>query len=177
MTRRTTKTELRHQARFLLCCLVLLTAFCDRQRTEEDAVHEFIGSLIRLAEQKDLDGMMVCFAEEFEDFEGRDKESLKSLLAGYFSGRRGIVVHRLSGRLVRLEGGKAEYETEVALSSGGGGALRRLIRVSPDIYRLLIELTKDGEEWRIAYAEWSWISLAELLPESLSALKKIFPKL
>ena len=121
--------------------------------------------------------MMACFAEEFEDFEGRDKDGLRSLLTGYFTGRRGVVAHRLSGRLVRLENGKAEYETEVALSSGGAEALRRLVRVSPDIYRLLIELTKEGEEWRIAYAEWSWISLAELLPESLSALRKIFPKL
>lgn len=169
---------MRLRVRFLLCCLALLAAVCcGRQRTEEDAVHELIGSLIRLAEQKDLDGMMACFAEEFEDFEGRDKEGLRSLLAGYFTGRRGVVAHRLSGRLARLENGKAEYETEVALSSGGAEALRRLVRVSPDIYRLLIELTKEGEEWRIAYAEWSWISLAELLPESLTALKRIFPKL
>jgi hypothetical protein len=130
-----------------------------------------------LAEQKDLEGVMARFAGEFVDFEGRDKEGLRSLLSSYFGDRRGIVAHRLSRRVIRLENGQAGLEVEVALSSGGAEILRRLIRVSPDIYRIRIDLVEEDGIWLIAYAEWSWISLTELLPESASSLKKLFPKL
>ncbi len=160
----------------LLCTIAIAVVSCHKW-TEEDAVREVIDSLIRLAEQKDLEGMLMPFAENFVDFEGRDKEKLRSLLRGYFGSRTGIVVHRLSGRVTLFEEGNAEYETEVALSSGGAEALRRLVRISPDIYRIRIELIKEGGGWQISYAEWTWISLTELLPESLSALKKIFPKI
>lgn len=169
---------MRFRAVLVLSCLpVLFAVFSCRQRTEEDAVLGLVDTLIRLAEQKDLSAIMALFAADFRDFEGRDKEGVRSLLSGYLSGRTGIVVHALSRRVIGLDVGCAELETEVALSSGGAAALRRLVRFSPDIYRIRIELTEVGEGWQISYAEWSWISLTDLLPESLSALKELFPNL
>ena len=168
---------MRGKALPFLLGLALLASFCGRPGTEEDAILSVIDSLAGLAERNDVEGMMAFFAEDFVDFEGRDIEGLRSLLQGYFSGRTGIVAHRLSGRLVRLEEGEGEYQAEVALSSGGAEALRRLVRISPDIYRLKIELAKAAGEWRVTFAEWEWISLAEILPESLESLKKVFPRL
>jgi ketosteroid isomerase-like protein len=155
---------------------LVLSASCHR-KTEEDVILELVDTLARLAEKKDLETIMTCFADDFSDFEGRDKAGLKALLAGYFSGRTGIVVHRLSSRIETLEISQASLQTEVALSSGGAEALRRLVRISPDNYRIKIGLAKDGEGWLIQSAEWSYISLNELFPESLTMLKKIFPKL
>jgi hypothetical protein len=146
-----------------------------RQRTEADNVLETVNSLARLAEKKDVEAIMAHFAEDFSDFDSRDKDGLRSLL--YFSGRTGIVVHRLSGRIIDLTAGHAALETEVALSSGGAEALRRLVRISPDIYRLRIDLAKVGEKWLIGYAEWASIGLTELRPESLGKFRKIFPKI
>jgi ketosteroid isomerase-like protein len=147
------------------------------QRTEEDAVLDTVDSLVRLAEKKDLEAIMAYFTEDFTDFEGRDKAGIRSLLLSYFSGRTGIVVHRLSHRIVSLEAGRAALDTELALSSGGAEALRRLVRISPDIYRLRVEFTSIREEWLVRYAEWSSVGLTEIFPESLSELKKIFPKI
>jgi hypothetical protein len=161
----------------LLLCLAIFAGLSCRQKTEEDVVLEVIDSLTHLAEHRNLEGMMACFAEVFVDFEGRDKEELRSLLSSYFGRRSGIVVHALSRRVIRFDDGHAEVEADVALSSGGGEALRRLVRISPDIYRTRAELIKNEDEWRISYAEWSEISLADLLPESMSVLKKLFPKI
>lgn len=136
-----------------------------------------VDSLVRLAEKKDLEAMMAHFAEDFADFEGRDKNGLRSLLTSYFNGRTGIVAHRLSNRIINFSAGRAALETDVAVSSGGAEVLRRLVRISPDIYRIRIDLDKVGEKWLIGYAEWSSIGLTELLPESLLKLKKIFPKI
>jgi hypothetical protein len=149
-----------------------------RRPTEESLILDTVDTLCRLAEQKDLEAMMNHFAEDFTDLEGRDKAGLKSLLSGYFDGRTGIVVHRLGSRQDDLKAGEpATLETEVALSSGGAEALRRLVRISPDIYRLRIELIKSDTGWLVHYAEWSLIGLAELFPESLGEFRKLFPKL
>jgi hypothetical protein len=150
---------------------------CCRRKTEEDVVLETIDHLARLAEEKDLEAIMACLAEDFADFEGRDKDGLRSLLASYFEGRTGIVVHKLGSRIVGFEGGRAVVEVEVALSSGGAEALRRLVRISPDIYRLRLNLDETGGIWLLRYAEWSSIGLDDLLPGSLVELKKIFPRL
>ncbi len=165
------------KALLLLLCLALLAGLSCRQRTEEDIVLDVVDSLTRLAEKRDLEGIMAFFAADFRDFEGRSKEGLRALLSNYFTGRAGLVLHTLSKRMIGLEDGQAELEADVALSSGGAVALRRLVRVSPDITRLRIGFIKVGDEWRISYAEWSPISLTELLPESVIALKKLFPKI
>ena len=160
-----------------LPCLILSAAFSCRQMTEEDSALAVVDSLSRLAEQKDLEGMMALFADDFLDFEGRDKDALRSLLTGYLRGRTGIVIHRLSARILTLENGYAELEAEVALSSGGAEALRRLVRISPDIYRIRTELVKEEGIWKVSSAVWASIGLSEILPESRSAIKKLFPKL
>lgn len=159
-----------------LLMIPLLWPSC-RQRTEEDNVLQTVDSLVRLAEKKDLEAIMGYFAEDFADFDGRDKNGLRTLLTSYFNGRTGIVAHRLNSRIIDFSAGRAALETEVAVSSGGAEVLRRLVRISPDIYRIRIDLDKVGENWLIGYAEWSSIGLTELLPESLLELKKIFPKI
>lgn len=157
--------------------LTFLGLISCQNKTDEDLILEMVDNLSRLAEKKDLEAVMTYFTDDFADFEGRDKPGLKALLAGYFSGRTGIVVHRLSSRIEALETGRASLQTEVALSSGGAEALRRLIRISPDNYRIKIDLVKNGERWLIQYAEWSYVNLNELFPESLAILKKLFPQL
>lgn len=146
-----------------------------RRKTEEDVVLETIDTLVRLAEKKDVEPIMVYLAEDFGDFEGRDKNGLRSLLASYFEGRTGIVAHRLSARIIEFSAERATIQIEVALSSGGAEALRRLVRISPDIYRVRLDLDETGGNWLIGYAEWSPVGLDALLPESLVELKKIFP--
>jgi hypothetical protein len=152
-----------------LSCLILPGAFSCRQ--------DVVDSLSRLAEQKNIEGMMALFAADFMDFEGRDKKELRSLLSGYLSGRTGIVVHRLSVRILNLENGYAELEAEVALSAGAAAALRRLVRISPDIYRIRTELVKEEGKWLVSSAEWTSIGLSDILPESRSVIKKLFPRL
>jgi hypothetical protein len=161
----------------LVLFLILLAAASCRSKTDEDVILEMVDNLGRLAEKKDLEGVMANFTSDFSDFEGRDKAGLRALLSEYFSGRTGIVVHRLSSRIEGLEAGQASLQVEVALSSGGAEALRRLIRISPDNYRIKTGLVKERQRWLIRYAEWSSVNLNELLPESLAILKKIFPKL
>jgi len=159
----------------LLAWLISALSLSCRQGTEERRILGLFDDLARLAEKKELEKMMAAFAEDYTDFEGRDKAGLRGLLNRYFSGRTGIVVHRLSAK-VELGAGGACLEADIALSSGAAEALRRLVRISPDLYRLKVEFSGEPGRWLIRYAEWVPIDPTELLPESLSLFKKLSPK-
>lgn len=159
-----------------LALLLLAPAAC-RKPSETRAVLETVETLARLAEQKDLEAFMAAIGDEYSDFEGRDKAGLRDLLGGYFAGRRGIVVHRLGTRVEFPEPARAGLQTDVALSSGAAEALRRLVKISPDLYRLKVELFRAPDRWLVRYAEWRAVGVTEVLPESLGPLKVLLPNL
>ena len=53
--------------------------------------------------------------------------------------------------------------------------MRKIIRFAGDFYRFKLELRKTPVGWRISRAEWEYLELNGLFPESLPVLKKIFP--
>jgi hypothetical protein len=132
-----------------------------------------------LAEKRDVAGLMELFAPEYADFEGRDKAGTVRLITDYLARYRGVVIHVLGVHPETIgTDGRAEVECEVALSHGAARVLRRLIRVGGEYYRFRFDLRQGGSEaWRFMYAEWESIGLAELFPESLEILKKLFPEL
>lgn len=159
-----------------LALLLLAPAAC-RKTSETHAVLETVGTLARLAEQKDIEAFMAVIGDDYSDFEGRDKAGLRGLLGGYFAGRTGIVVHRLGARVEFPEPARASLQTDVALSSGAAEALRRLVKISPDLYRLKVELIRAPDRWLVRYAEWQAVGVTEVLPESLGPLKVLLPNL
>jgi len=152
----------------------LAPAAC-RPKDTSRGVLEALDAMVRLAESRELEAFMAAVDDGYSDFEGRDKAGLRSLLAGYFSGRTGIVVHRLGSRLEFPEAERAELETDLALSSGAAEALRRLVKISPDLYRLRVGLVRPAGRWLVRYAEWQPVALGEVLPESLGPLKVLLP--
>jgi len=159
-----------------LAFLLLAPAAC-RKESETSGVLEAVTTLARLAEQKDIEAFMAAIGDDYSDFEGRDKAGLRVLLGGYFSGRTGLVVHRLGARVKFPEPARAALQTEVALSSGAAEALRRLVKISPDLYRLEVELIRAPDRWLVRYAEWRAVGVTEVLPESLGPLKVLLPNL
>jgi hypothetical protein len=157
----------------VLIVLVLMPA-C-RRKSETRGVLETLESLARVAEKKDIAAFMAFIDDDYSDFEGRDKAGLEELLNGYFAGRTGIVVHRLGARVEFAGAGRAGLRTDVALSSGAAEALRRLLRISPDLYRLEVGLVQSAGRWLVLSAEWRPIGVTEVLPESLGPLKHFLP--
>jgi hypothetical protein len=147
--------------------------------SEEARIREFLEDSAALAEKRDVDGLMDLFDPGYADFEGRDKAGTVRLITEYLDQYRGVVVHVLGVHPGTIgTDGRAEVECEVALSHGAAQLLRRLIRVGSEYYRFRFNLRKnEAGEWRFAYAEWESIGLAELFPESLEVLRKLFPNL
>jgi hypothetical protein len=99
------------------------------------------------------------------------------MVQGYFNENQGIVVHMLGIRFTHLEDQYAEMEAEAILSSGGAKIFRKMIKYAGDIYHIRLKWNKDPESWKIQFAEWEYVPIDEIFPESLTILKKIFPNL
>lgn len=156
----------------------LLAVFCGRP-SEEARIRDLLETAASRAEKRDVRGLMELFAPDYEDFQGRDKAGTVGLITDYLARYRGVVVHVLGVEAGPVAAdGRAEVTCEVALSHGAAEILRKLIRIGSEYYRFRFELLKDGAgEWRFAYAKWEQVDLADLFPESLTILKKLFPEL
>ncbi len=164
------------RARIIIISVLFLVFFfgsCS-QKTDEDIILEFMERISRYAEKKDIDSIMMNLSYDYSDFEGRDKWEAKGMIDGYFGQYRGIVIHVLSTRIEEINLPEAFVQSEVALSSGAAKVFRKLVRFSTENYRLTLKLIKREERWQIQHAEWKYVTLDELYPESLTIFNKIF---
>ena len=147
------------------------------EKTDEDLIMELMEDIGNFAEKKDISSITMNLAEDYTDFEGRGKRKARDMLEYYFDEYRGIVIHVLSTQVDEVNPPEAYIQTDVALSSGAAKVLRKMIKFSTDNYRLKMRLIRRNSKWKIQHAEWRYVSLNELFPESLSILKKIFPNI
>ncbi len=146
--------------------------------SEESRIHVLVEKLCTWAEDKKLDLVLDQISPEFVDFEGREKDEIKTLISDYFQRFGGIVIHLLSTRIDYFEvEARAEVRAEIVFSSGAAEVLRRLVRYGGEYFRFRLELERDLEKkWKIAYAEWNAIDLGDLFPESQKANEELFPE-
>jgi hypothetical protein len=144
-------------------------------RSDEARLRIFLKETVALAEKKDLAGVMARLADNYLDFEGRDKRGTENLLRGYFR-RTGIVIHILGTRIGAVDAdGQASLQAEVLLSSGAAEVFRKLINFAAEYYRFDLRFRRaPATGWLIVSAGWGSVPLAELFPESLSILKNYF---
>jgi hypothetical protein len=144
--------------------------------SEEARVKGFITGTLALAEKRDLGAVMDRLADDYLDFEGRNKTATEDLLRGYFR-RTGIVIHLLSAKVDSIQaGGEAAVRFEAMVSSGAAEVFRKLVRYAGDCYRFELRLkAAPPAGWRIAGASWESVPFTALFPESLAVLKKLFP--
>lgn len=147
--------------------------FTCEAKTDEELIFDLMGDIGEFAEKKDIESIMKLLAVDYTDFQKRDKSRTRDMIQQYFDQYRGIVIHVLSTQIDEINLPEASIQTDIAMSSGAARVLRKVVRFSTDNYRLKMRLIKRDERWKIKYAEWRYISLDELFPESLSILQKL----
>ena len=149
---------------------------CHRQ-TPEELLRKWVLEVGGRVEKRDVHGLLDRLDPEYVDSAGRSREETEKMLEGYFEKFAGIVVHVLSSRIELISPESAAVEADVAVSSGGAEALRRLLRFSGECYRFRSRLKRSGSGWRVVYAEWEALDRENLFPDSVEMLRKIFPRL
>ena len=147
-----------------------------RSRTEQEILADEIDDMAARVEKKDSRGLVAHLADDYRDFEGRDRTQTEAMAEEYFSRYRSIKIKLLSSRIAMGEAGAATAEIEVSLYSGLASALRKGIGFSGENYRVSC-LFRKGREWRVHEARWEYVPLENLFPESLKVLRELFPDL
>jgi hypothetical protein len=157
------------------CFLTLAALAACGASTPEAQITKFLNDSVARAEKRDITAFAERLADDYADFEGRDKTGTIALVEEYFGRYRGIVIHLLSVRVERIDPtGEAEARAELMLSSGAAEVLRRLMQYG-DCYKFDLRLARGpGGRWQIKSAAWQEVDRSGLLPESLRALEQIF---
>lgn len=166
-----------HWLLILWLAILVVNSHCGKGKSEADRIEEMFAEIARQVEEENTANLVHYLSEDFSDFEDRTREDISDLVEQYFQRHQNIVFHLLSTKVIFIRGLEAEVEAEISLSSGAAKMFRRLIKFSGQLYRFNLELVKIQDDWKIAYAEWRYITIEQLFPESFKVLKKIFPKL
>ena len=161
----------------IVILLTISTSFCHKEKEDKDFILDLIDSTAKYAEKKETSKIVDLMSDDFYTIKDQRKVDIKELLIGYFKKYRGVVINILSTNIIYIKSNKAEIESDVSLSKGMSKALRKIVQYYGDTYRFKIILEKDLNEWKYIYAEWKYISITDLFPESFKMLKKIFPNI
>ena len=154
-----------------------LLHFCEKGKSDEDLILKLVESFEKLIEDQYTASLLDLLTDEFQDMEERSKPDMEEVLNQYFEAYSGIVVNVLGTHFNELKPFEAEIQTDVSLSHGAAKMFRKIVPYSGQTYRFTIRLKKINRQWKVSYAEWRYVYIEELFPESIKILKKLFPKL
>lgn len=147
------------------------------KKSDKALILELMNKAGHYIEQKDARSLMLFVADDYSDFKGRNKRETEEMVKHYFLEFQGIVTHILSTKVDEITAGEANIRADVLVSSGRAQLFRKFIKYAGDYYRINAKLVKRDGLWLLQYAQWEYINLDALFPESVSLLKKIFPNL
>lgn len=156
--------------------LILLGSGACRPAGDEALIREMVKKVMQAAGDRDTNSVLAFLAEDYRDFAGRDKDATRNLIQGYFDRYRGLSVRTLSLSVEDLRPGEsAAVGLDLVLTNVVAEVFTRLADASLDLYRFRLDLRRDASGWLVAGAAWQEIGVADLLPGSDAALKKLFP--
>jgi hypothetical protein len=129
----------------------LLTG-CGDPASPEQRVRAVIDSMETAAEARDVGDLMEHISANYRDAQGQDRAEASRYARGYFIANQSV--HLLT-RIESLEfpsPDEARVKLQVGMAGrsdapGGSG-------VSTDLYNFDLALVREGDEWKVSYADW-----------------------
>jgi hypothetical protein len=131
--------------------LALLTA-CSDAATPEHEVRAVIDSMEVAAEARDVGDLMEHLSDNYRDAQGQDRQQAALYARGYFVTNQSV--HLLT-RIESLEfpaPGEARVKLQVGMA--GRGADTGSGGLSADLHDFDLVLVREGNEWKVSYADW-----------------------
>ncbi len=144
----------------------------DKRSEIEAAIYKAVDT----ATDNDVEEFMRFIDFDYLDAEERTKADIREKVENYLSRFRVISINILNIKTVKSINDKAEVITELNFSHGLGKMLSKIIRSAGESYRFRLKMIRRARGWVVKQAEWEWISIEELYPESLKVLRKLFPE-
>jgi hypothetical protein len=137
---------------------------CGSALTPEDEVRAVLGALEAAAEAGDAAAFSDLVSAAYQDPYGHDREKLRAFVAFHVvrSGRGREVIVRV--RDVRIGPGEpARAAVTLAVGLAGGGSARGPGGLGAEVYAVDMDLLREGDAWRVAWAQWHAAPATDLL--------------
>ena len=136
---------------FFWVALAVLTA-CSNDASPEQQVRAVIASMEAAAEARDVGELMEHISANYRDGQGMDRTEASRYARGYFVANQSV--HLLT-RIERLEFPSPD-EARVKLQVGMAGRTGEpgTASLTADLYDFDLALIREGDEWKLSYADW-----------------------
>lgn len=127
--------------------------------TPEQEVRAALAALEAAAEAGDAGAFADLVSADYQDPYGHDREKLRAFVAFHVmqSGRGREVIVRV--RDVRIEpGDPTRAAVTLAVGLAGAGS-----RVGAEVYAVDMDVTREGDAWRVSWAQWHAAPATDLL--------------
>jgi hypothetical protein len=143
--------------------IMLFSPACKKPVSEEDRVKAVINDTAKLAEAKDIKGVLEHISKDYKDPEGNDRNAVKGLLFVYFQEyeKVGLFVRDIQ---VTVEGGEAQAQVKVILTGGEDPeTIGDVVPASAGGYLLDLKLVNEDGEWMVVRGTWTDIGFTNAL--------------
>ena len=145
------------KSRFIAALLLAAALGCREAPTPEQEVRSVLAALETAAEAGQAGDFSDLVSARYEDAEGHDRERLRAFVAFHVmqSGRgRELIVRVRDLRFPEPE--RASVTLAVGLAGAGS-------RFSADVYAVDMDLAREDDGWRVAWAQWHPTPATDLL--------------
>ncbi len=133
---------------------VLLAACSSRQGTPEDEIREWLERGERLVGEEDRRGLVDMISSAYVDARGNGRDDLDKRFRLLFLRADPMTLVTRIDEIVVIEGSAAEVKLDVAVA---GRDELGFLGYNANAYRFELELTHDGDDWRLISARWGGV--------------------
>ena len=147
----------------LLCAAAALPG-CGAAPTPEDEVRATLAALEAAAEAGDASAFAELVSADYTDPYGHDRDKLRAFVAFHVlrSGRGREVILRV--RDVHIEASEpTRAAVTLAVGLAGAGSRRGSGGLGAEVYAVDLDLAREGDAWRVAWAQWQAAPATDLL--------------
>jgi len=120
----------------------------DEPVTEEDRIRLAFDEVARLADEKDVSGLLEYLADDYRDAQRATKQDVRRMLVGYFLRARSIGVYFRDLRVTVHSEIEAEAQLRAILTRGQG-MVGEVIPTNAVVFDFWLDLEKRDDEWKI----------------------------
>ena len=139
----------------LVILLAALSACSDDPDNPEQQVRDMISAGEEAVEARSIIGVLDFISDNYQDNDGRRKQEIKQLIAGYILRNKSI--HLLT-RVQHVALNDDETRADVILYVGMAGvpvaSVDQLVFTRADLYRFDLSLVLEDGAWRVARGSW-----------------------
>jgi hypothetical protein len=148
----------------LSLALLLLPACGGDADSPEQRIAALVDRLEQAVEQRDSDPVREALLPDYSDNRYRDRSQAIAALRAYLYLHRGLNLFTVV-RDIRLEADQARASAVVyvALTAVPVASVSELVSVKADAARFDVRLVADGDDWRVAGADWRRVGVDDFL--------------